>query len=129
MSENEDSKRSRPGSDRFGSLCTGELGARSRCLSNAERGQLGRQGEARPRVVWRRIGGMSVVRFAKRRGGDACDQTSEAGDFANSAHRLGIADEKGVLPGVGGRLKGFPGALALDAGGEDVGRAKANGHG
>ena len=69
------------------------------------------------------------VVFGFKTGTGAWDQASEAGGSANGAHRLGVADEKGILPGVGGRLKGFPGALALDAGGEDVGRAKANGHG
>ena len=44
-------------------------------------------------------------------GTGAWDQASEAGGSANGAHRLGVADEKGVLPGVGGRLKGFPGRL------------------
>ena len=79
---------------------------------------------------------MSVVRWAKRRATGLALATKPpklvAVALANGAHRLGAADEEGAGAGgrVGCRLKGFPGsALALDVGGKDGGRVRANGRG
>ena len=80
---------------------------------------------------------MSVVRWAKRRGTGLALATKPpklvaVALLANGARRLGAADEEGAGAGgrAGCRLKGFPGsALALDVGGKDGGRVKANGRG
>ena len=81
---------------------------------------------------------MSVVRWAKRRGTGSWLALATkppklvAVALANGAHRLGAADEEGAAAGGRAvcRLKGFPGsALALDVGGKDGGRVRANGHG
>ena len=134
--------------DRFGSLRAGRTsgrGATSRprglAGSDAERGQHGRQGEARPRVsvtehrVGRSVG--ETTRDGLVAG--ACDQASEAGGGGSGqqdgAYRLSAADEEGVLPGAGNRagcrlrVSRDPMALALDVGGKDGGRVRANGRG
>ena len=83
---------------------------------------------------------MSVVRWAKRRGAPKGSGLALATKppklvalaLANGAHRMGAADEEGAGAGgrAGCRLKGFPGsALALDVGGKDGGRVRANGRG
>ena len=79
---------------------------------------------------------MPVVRWAKRRGAGPALATKPpklvAVALADGARRLGAADEEGAGAGgrAGCRLKGFPGsALALDVGGKDGGRVRANGHG
>ena len=76
---------------------------------------------------------MSVIRWAKRRGAGARHPASEAGGgwpTARTAWALLTKKEPGAGGRAGCRLKGFPGsALALDVGGKDGGRVRANGRG